>query len=526
MTSKKVLKKPIKTSYGKSVPIENCPILTEISNNLELNINYLKEHFQDCSDVVFRQLQIKDRSLYCIYTDGMVDNTLLSEGVLKSLLHHSDIFSSPLMVEQKIQEALPIGQVSIKTDIEQCLHSIMYGSIVLLIQGFHQAIVVTIPGWKSRGISPPEVEPTIRGPKESFTETLNINMSLIRKRLLHQDCKFRNLFIGRYSKTRVTVSYIDSIANKKIVDEVVKRLERINVDSSLDLGYLNELIQDNPFSPFPDLQVTERPDKVASALLEGRVAILQENSPSAILAPALFINFLQSSEDYYNRFYIGSLLRYLRYMGLAITILLPSFYIAVSTFNQELIPTQLLITLAAQREGVPFPASVESIFMGLAFEILREAGTRLPKSIGQAVSIVGALIIGDAAVTAGLVSPAMVIVTAITAISSFTLPSIELTDPIFILRILFVLLSTFLGFWGIFIGLVLLLAHLVSLRSFGVPYMTPLSPIHLQDLDDVLYRAPQWAMNTRPHYFGKLNPRRQSRNLKPNSQKQSKGDNQ
>jgi len=514
LVTKRTFKKPQKTSREQP-QAEACPLLDNLVNNLDVNIKYLKDHFDYCSDVIFREVSLDGRSAYLIFTNGAVDNNILTLGVLDSLFQEAAIFTEGTILTEKIKETLPTGQVELLTDMNECITQILGGSVVVLVDGFEQGVVINLPQWKNRGISPPEVEPNVLGPKDSFNESLTTNVSLIRRRLLHPDCKFQELNLGTYSKTRVVVAYISSIANTRMVEEVMHRLNRIKIDGLLDMGFIEELIEDAPLSPFPTVRITERPDKVVASLLEGRVAILQDNSPFAAIVPTVFLSFFQSSEDYYNRYWISSLLRYFRYLAAAITLLLPATYVAATTFNQEMLPTNLLITLASQREGIPLPASLEAVLMGAAFEILREAGTRLPKTVGQAVSIVGALIIGDAAVKAGIVSPVMVIITALTAIASFTIPSIQMSNPLLFIRIFLVMFSSFLGFWGIFIVLLLVLGHLVSLRSFGIPYMAPIAPLVTPDLDDILARAPLWEMTRRPKLLAKKNPLRESKKLKP-----------
>lgn len=522
MVQNKKLVKPKKPEKINPLELEtpfSCPVLENLTKDIQMNIAYLKEHFKDCSDVIYRALTINNQLIYAIYTDGMIDTKLLTNGVFKGLLRNSHLFSQPSSLVEEIKNSLPVGQISIITNTNEIITKILGGNIVILLQGSEQALAITLPGWQHRGIATAEIEPTIRGPKESFTETLNINISLIRRRLLHPDCKVHNLTLGTYSQTRVSVLYISSIVNDKLLKELLARLDRIKIDSVLEVNYIEELIEDAPFSIFPKVQSTERPDKAVTSLLEGRIIILQENDPFALIVPALFMDFFQSPEDYFERFWLGSFIRTLRYTSIFIAVMLPALFIALITYNQELLPTKLIISIAQQREGVPFPAAIEAILMGLIFEILREAGTRLPIPIGQTVSIVGAIIIGESAVTAGLISPAMVIVTALTAIATFTVPSIEINDPILFIRVFLTLLSAFLGFWGIFIGMLLILGHLASLRSLGIPYLTPLAPIQIKDLEDILIRSPIWKMDNRPSFLNRKNFRRQKKNSKPGIKK-------
>ncbi|MDP4158068.1 MAG: spore germination protein, partial [Bacillota bacterium] len=296
----------------------------------------------------------------------------------------------------------------------------------------------------------------------------------------------------------------------KVVKEVHHRLDKIDIGGVLESGYIEELIQDDTFTPFPTIFNSERPDVVAACLLEGRVAILVDGTPFVLVVPSLFIQNFQVPEDYYQRADISSLLRLLRVICFLIALLGPSFYIAVTTYHQEMLPTSLLISLAAQREGVPFPAFVEAVMMEVAFEILREAGIRMPRAVGQAVSIVGALVLGQAAVEAGIVSASMVIVVSLTAIANFVFPAYNMAISIRMLRFGMMLLAASFGLYGITVGILALLLHLNSLRSFGIPYMAPMSPLIPDDLKDTVIRFPQWALFSRPRLISQKNINRQA----------------
>lgn len=510
---RKKLKRPKKVNeFANEKTLSQSFNLKNLSTDLDLNIATLCKHLKDCSDVIFRSLKLQDKDVYLIYTEGMVNQSLLSESVLKNLFDQAEIFAGLDSVEEKIRETLPIGKVSLLNTFNESIERILSGCILIFLDGIGQAISLDLRGWETRNISIPEVEPTVRGPQESFVESLTTNISLVRRRLLHPDCKVKIMTLGVYSRTKVSVLYISSIANLKLVEEVLDRLEQINIDGILDTSYIGEAIDDVPFSPFPTVQVTERPDKVTAALLDGKIIILQENSPSALIAPALFVDFLQTPEDYFRSYWFSSILRYLRVIGLFVTTYLSALYIAITTFHPEMIPFPLLMSLTTERQGVPFPASLEIILMGLSFEILQEAGTRLPRAVGQTVSIVGALIIGEAAVRAGLVSSAVVIITAFTAISFFSLPLSQMSNVIVIFRFTNVIFGSFLGFWGIFIVSLLTLGHMASIRSFGIPYLTPLSPLEIENLDDVLARAPHWAVKSRPRWLSRKNKIRKTNN--------------
>src|SRR5699024_6409400 len=327
--------------------------------------------------------------------------------------------------------------------------------------------------------------------------------------------KMKSMQAGEYTKTRINVAYVEGSVDETVLEEAINRIRRIDVDGVVDSGVLEEFIEDNPNSPFPQVIATERPDNVTASLLEGRVAVLVDGSPFVLVVPVTFYSLMQASEDYYGRYLIATSIRWLRYLFLLISLFLPSLYVALLTFHQEMVPTTLLFSIAASRAQVPFPALVEALMMEITFEALREAGLRLPKQVGSAVSIVGALVIGEAAVSAGIVSAPMVIVVALTGVASFTIPRYSASIAIRMLRFPIILLAGTLGLLGIIMGIIVIIIHMVSLRSFGQPYLSPMAPMQWQDMKDVLMRAPWWKFNTRPHFSGKFNKYRQSDNQKP-----------
>ncbi|GAE34389.1 spore germination protein GerKA [Halalkalibacter akibai JCM 9157] len=364
-------------------------------------------------------------------------------------------------------------------------------------------------------MSEPESESAIRGPREGFIENLRVNTSLIRRKIKSTDLKIISRQVGEQTKTSVDVIYIDGIADPKVLEELKTRLDRIKIDGIFETGYIEELIEDHPWSIFPQVQVTERPDSVAANLLEGRIAVLVDGTPFVMILPATFWQQFQASEDYYDRFYIAIFLRAIRLVFLGIALLLPALYVAVTTYHQEMIPTNLLLSIAASREAIPFPAVVEALIMEISFEALREAGVRLPKTIGQAVSILGALVIGSAAVEAGIVSAPMVIIVSLTGIASFTIPKFSLAISVRLLRFPLIILGSVFGMFGLVIGMVFILTHLCKLRSFGVPYFEPIGPMHFSELKDVFVRMPIWMQNKRPREFVKRNRKRQVQHLSP-----------
>ncbi|MHB1420792.1 MAG: spore germination protein [Bacillota bacterium] len=492
---------------------------------LEDNIQYLQDYLNNCSDVNMRRFKVmmgkEPIDALLIYTEGLSNKELLDRDVMGPLMFRAESIKVPLggNIEKFASELIKLSEVSFVDDLIQLVDRVLTGDAVLLIDSFREAIVLDVKQWESRAIEEPASEPAVRGPRDGFNETLRTNIVHIRRRIKSPRLKVEMLKIGSLSKTDVAILYIDGLANPKVVEEVKQRLGRIKIDGILESGYLEEFIEDSPYSPFPQINNTERPDKACGGLLEGMVAILTDTTPFALMLPSVFVHFLQASEDYYNRYPYASVIRLLRFITLNITLLLPSLYVAIITFHQEMLPTQLLISIASQREGVPFPAVIEALTMEITFEILREAGTRLPRTIGSAVSIAGALVIGDAAIRSGLISPIMVMVVAMTAISSFTIPTTAGSFSVRFLRFPLVLLAATMGLFGIMIGLMVILIHLCSLRSFGVPYLAPIAPFSPKDLKDTWLRAPWWAMVTRPRLVGFADPIRQPEGQMPSPKK-------
>ncbi|MEH7334741.1 spore germination protein [Neobacillus drentensis] len=479
------------------------------------NLQKIKELFGNSDDIIMREIRIgkEGRIKACIiFTDGLIDSQSAQNFIMESLMIDwrttgidSESVTGYNLLHHLKDMVLTVGDIQDINDFTNLLDSLLNGKVILLFEGYSQGFAVEMKGGKERSVEEPTTETTIRGPREGFTENIRVNTSLLRRKIRDHNLWIESRKIGKVSKTNVSIMYINGIANDKIVEELRKRLDRIKIDSILETGYIEELIQDAKWSPFPTMYHSERPDAIAADLLEGRIAILVDGTPFVITIPVIFAQFLQSPEDYYNRADITTLLRFLRYVGFFIALLAPSFYIAITTFHQEMLPTQLLITLAAQREGVPFPAFIEALAMEVSFEILREAGLRMPKAIGQAVSIVGTLVIGSAAVEAGFVSAAMVIVVAITAISSFIVSNYELAISIRMLRFPFMAIAASFGLFGIIVGLIALILHMCSLRSFGIPYMAPFGPFIKDDQKDAIFRFPRWAMFSRPRLISQTN---------------------
>lgn len=485
-----------------------------LQNHFDQNVETFRSIYHNCSDVVFRSfLFLGTRKAMIIYIEGLTDIEGIENFILIPFMQESSEKTNT--INELLEKKLPVSKVKRLNLIADCVESISSGNPVLLIDGEEEGYSLGLAKWEKRSIEEPVAEGGIRGPREGFNETLGVGTALIRRIIKSPALKMQSMKIGRYTSTNIVVAYIEGIADPSLIDEINKRLKRIDIDGVLESAYIEELIEDNPYSPFPQIMTTERPDIACGNLLEGRAVILVEGTPFSLIAPITFFSLLQSQEDYYGRFIVSTIIRWLRYLFLGLSLLLPSVYIAVLTFHQEMVPSQLLLSMASSRETVPFPAIVEVLLMEISFEALREAGIRLPKQIGSAVSIVGALVIGQAAVQAGIVSAPMVIVVALTGIASFMIPRYNVGIAIRFLRFPIMLLAACLGLLGIMMGVIAIAIHLCTLRSFGEPYLAPLAPLKRRDLKDVLWRSPLWMMDTRPHLTGESNMKRQSSGLEP-----------
>ncbi|MED4224475.1 spore germination protein [Neobacillus cucumis] len=504
---KKIMSSDQKQNKYYSLDQKGMGVLT---GTLYEDFNQIKQLFTGAEDFAYRELQINSTCFAIIlFLDGLVDIERIELHVIDPLVRQAEKLLQKSKAEiNHIKAVLSSAQILEGDTFEQIIDQILSGGTVVLINGCPKALIISEQSWEQRSVEEPLTEAVVLGPREGFTENIRTNVSLIRRRLKTTKLKFEFMKIGNLSQTEVAITYLDNIAEFSIVDEVRSRLKQINIDAIEDSGYILELIEDHPYSVFPQVVQTERPDRVVGNLLEGRIGIIVDNSPFALIVPVTFFQMMNSPEDYYGRFIMTSFIRFIRYLFLLIALLFPAIYIAVTTFHHELMPTNLIFSVAASREKVPFPAVIEVLLMEITFEALREAGLRLPRPIGSTVSIVGALVIGQAAVEAGIVSAPLVIVVSTTGIASFMFPNYAFTGAIRLLRFIMMFLAANLGFYGILLGVFFIVAHLVQLRSFGVPYLAPLAPFNFNNLKDILIRAPWWKMNERPEQTGKRNLKR------------------
>lgn len=489
-----------------------------LSTSLEENITAITGVMGvDNVDVIVRKFIIGTKPeptpAAIIYIDGLANTTVQQFSIIQPLLYLGNLRKdeaeiTPENLANYIRYCLiSTPNSSEATTRQDVINKIITGDTAILVEGLTQAIVIDTKSWEHRGVSDPKTESSVRGPHEAFTETIRVNTALIRRRIRSPHLRIDMMRIGRRSHTDVAVIWIDGITNPNYVHEVKKRLNAVDVDILPYEGMLEEYIEDNPFSPFPQVQITERPDRVAAAISEGRVAILIDGNPMAQIVPTTFSTYFQTGEDYTERWMYASLLRILRLFSLINSSLLPALYIAITNYHQEMLPTPLALAFAAARENVPLPAFIEALIMVLALELVREAGLRLPSPVGSTVGIVGALLLGEAAVSANLASPILVIVVALSGLSSFILPQYSQGLVLRFLVYPFILLSAGWGLFGMTAGIMVVIIHLSNLTSLGVPYLEPLwRPT--QAFRDTFLRVPMWLMQKRP---GFLRPRDQLR---------------
>jgi spore germination protein KA len=489
------------------------------------NKQLIQDILVDNTDLSIREFYFheqKDIKIVCFFIDGLVNTTQI-DAVIDSfiyqapkLLRELDITTLYNKLPDRItKHILHSHALKLQTKVEDAIEAILSGDTLFIIDKCKETILVSTRGWSERSVSEPQTEQVVIGPRDGFTENIRTNTALVRRRLRDPLLSIKSTTVGKSSKTTINIAYHREKVKEGLIEEVMERLDKIKIDGILDSGYIGELIEDAPLSPFTTVQTTERPDKVASAILEGRAAIFVDNSPFVIIVPTYFWQFLQASDDYYSRFMVGSFFRIIRYLAFTISLVFTSIYVMLVSFHQEMIPTSLTLTIASGRDVIPFPVLLEAVIMEISFELMREAGLRMPKPVGQAVSIVGSLVIGQAAVQAGLVSPFMVIVVATTGIASFAIPNYTASFAIRLVRFPLLIASGTLGLLGFAVVFTLLAIHALSLRSFGESYLAPASPFQPSDQKDTIIRVPWWKMNTLPNLTKGKKEERTSRNQKP-----------
>ncbi len=471
----------------------------ELSQSYEETLEYLKEMFRNDDIMQFRELQSKKAGnlRFClVYCDGLVDGELIGAQLIRPLmelhLQKQDAITADAILQQVVQS----GSGKKVYGYLEIVRAITGGDTLLVVDGLKEGLLFSLKKFDTRSVSEPEGEKIISGPREGFTEALLSNLCMIRRKLRTSRLKMRYYTVGRETQTQLGIAYLDGIVNENILKELYRRLDEIDIDGVLDANYITELVRDNPWSPFRSIGYTERPDVVAGKLLEGRIALFVDGTPVVLTVPYLFIENFQSNEDYYLNFYYTSFSRLLRILGFFLTVLVPAVYIAITAYHQEMLPAPLLIRIAIERQRVPLPAALECFLLLLVFDILRETGLRMPTNVGQTLGIVGALVVGQAAVDAGLVAAPMIIVVAMAGITSLLIP--KMNAPVIYVRFGILALGTSLGFLGVTLGCALLLAHVLSLHSFGVSQLATGRKLKYQEVKDTIIRAPWWQMRLRP----------------------------
>ena len=466
------------------------------------------------SDFVSRVILIRDNPKIpatLVYIDGLVDSKIINDNILKPLMQDEQFDSSK--TETDAAALISMGKVyassiKVRSNLKDVVDDILAGNTALIFSDAKTAFTIEAKGALKRAINEPTGENVLKGAKDSFIEDLRTNTALCRKKLKSPYLTIEEIVLGKQSRTSIAVVYMKNIVNSKLVDEVKQRLKTIDVDRVFASGMIEEEIVDTKYSTFPQVLFTERTDRFCVSIAEGRVGVIIEGFPTAYIVPGTLLQCIQTPDDYSYNFIIGSLLRFIRFIALFITLIFPGFYICITTFHPEMLPAELSFSIVASKEGVPFPMFVEVIILLVAFELLVEAGVRLPKTIGQTVSIVGALVVGQAAVEAKLVSPATVIVIAVTAISSFTIPNQDFQNAARLWRFVFVIFSSIIGIFGLTYGLIFLLHHWCCMETYGVPYLDPFVANEDEQLQDTLFRLPISTMKKRPSGLNTNNEKR------------------
>jgi spore germination protein len=496
----------------------------KISASLDENIKLIETTYEDCGDFVSKKFHLGKTTLfsgtpvYMFYFDMLINREIIELQVVNRL--QKRLRENPLTIEN-LRESLfdPVtdGGVSTidineETDIDEIFKFAMMGNTVMLVDGIATAFLVSAIAFPNRGVPTADTEVVLQGAKDAFSEVFRINTMLLRRRIRDTQLKIKQSFVGKRSQTTIAIAYLDDVVRPEILKEVEDKIKDIDIDAILDSGYIEQLIETNTYSPFPQMQMTERPDKAAAAIFEGRIVVLVDNSPFALIVPATFNTFMQAAEDYYQRFSIMAFTRVLRFIALFIAIALPGLYLSVAVYSPSMLPLPMILKIAEARKNVPFPAIFEILLMEFSFEMLREAGVRLPAPVGNTIGIVGGLIIGQSAVEAGLVSPIVVIVVAMTAIAGFAIPHASLVTGVRLVKYIVTILAGCFGLVGFWMGMLFIVSHLAGIRSFGIPYLTPMAASDIysnHDSQDSVIRSPLPKMNKRPSFARKEQRTRQ-----------------
>lgn len=479
---------------------------TPVSREIQANITRYKAIFSDCSDIKMKEMWLgKEGNIRCFlaFIEVNVTSTTFESSALGKAVAALEGLSPEEIPAAFNENQMGISDMTSFTTVEEAANAMLTGDPILFVDGYDKALKIADKGYPTLGVKESDSEKVVRGSNEGFSDSIKLNTALIRRRIRSTKLKVRELKAGVRSNTNVDLVYMDDLAYPQLLDEIEKRLKKYEIDGVLDSGVLEQLAEEKWYSPFPEFQTTQRPDRAAMAVLEGRVVVLSDNSQVALMVPTDVNAFLKTTDDYFNRFEAASFARIIRYVAAFFSMTLPGLYLAVTNFHTQILPTSLLLSFWEARIGVPFPEVLEIILMELSFELLREAGIRLPGAMGNTIGIVGGLIIGQAAVDANLVSPIVVIVVAFTALCSFAIPNEEFAFSFRILKFYMIVLSAWLGYFGFLIGIMTILIHLTKLKSFGIPYLMPFVGAELtgyEDERDSILRLPLRRLTKRPIY--------------------------
>jgi Bacillus/Clostridium GerA spore germination protein. len=477
-----------------------------LSSNIEKNISEFKKLCRDCDDIIMTRMELGEQGqipCFIAYVEVAVSTVMVEGTVLARLLNQIWNLPKEEFYQHIEKNGFGVSDARILDTMEDGINALMAGNAILFMEGYDKIIKISAKGYPNRGVPKAEVEKVLRGSQEGFSDAVKVNTALIRKRIRDAKLKVKEQQIGVRSRTTLALLYMDDLVEPALLNEIRERLNSFKVDGVLDIGILEQLTEKSWYSPFPQFQYTERPDKAAMAILEGKVVMLSDNSPSALILPTSYNNFFQTSDDFYNRFQMVTFIRILRYIAAIFAMFLPGAYLAVTNFHTQVLPTNLVLSFAAAREGVPFPSVIEILLLELAFELIREAGLRMPGPIGGTIALVGGLIVGQAAVTANLVSPIIVVLIAITALSSFSIPNDEFSAAFRLIKFIMVLVCASLGMYGLVLGIFVVVTHLAKLKSFGYPYLAPFVAGEVndyQDKRDAIIRYPAFMLKKRPIY--------------------------
>lgn len=470
-----------------------------ISKSLKENEQQITTILHNNPDMFKRSFQIKfekdglvNISLFGI--DGLIDESAIHSQVIEPLI--SDPISLKGTIIESVKNKVYLKEIQAVIDLQQAVFSILKGATLLLIDGQSQGILLMAEGYEVRNIEEPSSETVVRGAREGFLESIMSNMALLRRRIPHPNLIYESINIGKFSKTRITLAYMNGIVDPNLVKRIKQKLNQIKVDDISSSGQIEQYLEDNPYSLFATTGNTERPDKAAAVLMEGRALVFVDGSPTVLYYPYFFLESMHSVEDYSSRPFYVSFIRITRLIAFLLSVFLPALYLSAVNVHKNMIPGDLILTISKAREGVPFPLTLELLVMVFLFEVVREAGIRMPRAVGQAVSIVGALILGDVSVSAGLIGAPTIIIVAISSIAAFIITPVA--DVAAMLRILYIFPASLFGIYGLIIAVLWTTTHMVTLTSMGVAYMSPFAPFHFPDWKDTLIRLPYRLLRKRP----------------------------